>query len=71
MAAKINLTDLRKKKPEELRKMLGELNKEHLKLRIQQGLKQLAKPSEIPAVRRNIARILTVIKQNEIKDGTS
>ena len=59
----MNAAELRKKSPEELKDMLLELNKDQFRLRMQKGTGQLAKPSEMNKVRRNIARIKTVMSE--------
>lgn len=60
--------DLRKKKNEELNKQLLDLRREQFNLRMQKGSGQLGKPSEARRVRREIARIKTVMA--ELKAGT-
>lgn len=54
-------TELRGKQPAELNKMLLDLKREQFNLRMQQGTGQLAKPSEVQRVRRDIARVKTVL----------
>ena len=54
-------TELRGKSPEELRKLLTELYRERFNLRMQKGSGQLAKPHRLMHVRRDIARIKTVL----------
>jgi large subunit ribosomal protein L29 len=55
--------DLRAKSVEELKAEAVALLREQFSLRMQQGTQQLAKPSELKRVRRNIARIRTVLAQ--------
>ena len=52
--------DLRAKSDEDLAKELLELNREAFNLRMQRGTGQLGRPSQIKAVRRDIARIKTI-----------
>ena len=59
-------SELKKKTTEELQNLLLDLNREQFKLRMQKGLEQLAKPSQMKHVRREIARIKTVL--TEMKD---
>jgi large subunit ribosomal protein L29 len=59
--------ELRVKTPAELEESLLELRKEQFNLRMQQGSGQLARPSEMNRVRKDIARIKTVL--NELKAG--
>ena len=60
--------ELRKGSVEELQKQLEGLLKEQFNLRMQQGAGQLSRPSQMRAVRRDIARIKTVM--TEAKAGT-
>jgi large subunit ribosomal protein L29 len=55
--------DLRQKKPEELKSMVTDLLREQFNLRMQNGSGQLSKPSQIKVVRRDIARIKTILKE--------
>ncbi|NKB38044.1 MAG: 50S ribosomal protein L29 [Gammaproteobacteria bacterium] len=57
--------DLRAKTSEELKAMVTELLREQFNLRMQNGSGQLAKPSQIKTVRRDIARIKTIMKEME------
>jgi len=59
----MNATELREKKSEELDKLLLELRREQFNLRMQKGSGQLSKPSEVSRVRRDIARVKTVIAE--------
>ena len=63
----MNAKELRAKPPEELKDSLLDLRKEQFNLRMQQGTDQLTRPSEMKRVRREIARIKTVL--NELKPG--
>ncbi len=63
----MNATELREKNPAELEKSLLELRKEQFNLRMQQGTGQLARPSEMRRVRKDIARLKTVL--SEVKSG--
>lgn len=55
--------DLRKKKVVDLRKELQLLLKERFNLRIQRGLGEIPRPHSFKEVRRNIARIKTVLTE--------
>lgn len=55
--------DLRGKSDDELSKELDELSREAFNLRMQQGTGQLARPSQFKAVRRDIARVMTIINE--------
>ena len=63
----MNAQDLRSKKEGELREELTELLKEQFNLRMQRGIGQLATPHDLRRVRRDIARLRTVLneKKNE------
>lgn len=55
--------ELRAKSDGELAKELDELSREAFNLRMQQGTGQLARPSQFRAVRRDIARVKTIINE--------
>ena len=55
--------DLREKSVEELQKTLGEEQEAQFKLRMQQATGQLTESHKVKQVRRNIARLKTVITQ--------
>jgi large subunit ribosomal protein L29 len=55
--------ELRQKKPEELENMVTDLLREQFNLRMQNGSGQLSKPNQIKLVRRDIARIKTILKE--------
>ena len=61
--------ELRGKTAEELESMLTDLRKQQFNLRMQQGTGQLARPSEMRQVRKDIARLKTVV--NEQKAGSA
>jgi large subunit ribosomal protein L29 len=56
-------TELREKSQDELRETLHELLKEQFNLRMQQGSGQLARHHVLKDVRRNIARVKTVMTE--------
>jgi large subunit ribosomal protein L29 len=49
----------------ELQQKTGELRKEYLHLRFQQANQQLKNPLKLREVRRQIARMLTIIKEKK------
>jgi large subunit ribosomal protein L29 len=55
--------ELRGLAPEEMQKQLHELLKEQFNLRMQKGTGQLSRPARVKAVRRDIARIKTVMTE--------
>ncbi|MDT8403796.1 50S ribosomal protein L29 [Sulfuriflexus sp.] len=61
-------SELKNKSVEDLNKDLLELAREQFNLRMQKGTGQLAKPHLLKDVRRNIARVKTVLNQ---KAGTA
>jgi len=56
-------SELREKSTEELQKELVELRREQFNLRMQQGTGQLSAPHRTKSVRRDIARVKTVLNQ--------
>ncbi len=62
----MNTSDLRTKTSEELQSLLLDLNREKFNLRMQQGTGQLSKPSQMKAVRRQIARVKTILTEMEV-----
>jgi len=63
----IKAKELREKNPDELEQTLEELRKEQFNLRMQKGTGQLSRPSEMNRVRKDIARLKTVM--TEMKAG--
>ncbi len=59
----IKAQDLRKLSVEELKKNLGEARSELFNQRFKHATAQLEKVSDIPATKREIARILTILKE--------
>ncbi|QEO18473.1 50S ribosomal protein L29 [Acetobacter vaccinii] len=64
MAKAVKPADLRAKTPDELQARLVELKREQLNLRFQQATGQNEAQSRIRTVRREIARIKTIVAQN-------
>ncbi|HNZ62871.1 MAG TPA: 50S ribosomal protein L29 [Bacillota bacterium] len=58
--------ELREKNQAELEKELQELKAELFKLRFQHVTNQLANPMELKRVKRDIARVKTVMRQQEL-----
>ena len=56
-------SELRQKNKDELNVMLTELSREQFNLRMQKGTGQLSRPDQIKKVRRDIARVHTILKQ--------
>jgi large subunit ribosomal protein L29 len=53
--------DLRAKTEQQLKEQLLELHKEQFTLRMQRAIGQLTKPDQMPKIRRDIARVNTVL----------
>jgi large subunit ribosomal protein L29 len=60
-------SELREKSATDLEASLLELRKEQFNLRMQRGTGQLVRPSEMKRVRKEIARVKTVL--NQLKTG--
>ena len=58
--------ELREKNQTELEKELKELKQELFRLRFQHATNQLANPMELKRVQRDIARVKTVMRQQEL-----
>ena len=64
----MNAQDLRQKNEAELREELSGLLREQFNLRMQRGIGQLASPHDLRRVRRDIARVRTVLNEKQ-KEG--
>jgi large subunit ribosomal protein L29 len=65
-----NAKDLREKSAEQLREELVNLKKESFNLRFQQATGQLENNSRIRAVRRDTARVMTILNQKAAAAAT-
>ena len=63
--------ELRNKSVEELQAELVELRREQFNLRMQQGTGQLTRPDQFRKVRRNIARVKTVLREQANQNNAS
>ena len=61
----IDLQEIRSKNPSELQLLLEDLLQEQFKLKMQAATGQLAKSSEFKKVRKDIARIKTIMKEKQ------
>ena len=59
-------TELRELSAAELNQKLAELKQELFNLRFQHAVNQLENPGRIEAVKRDIARVKTVLRANEL-----
>jgi len=57
--------DVRERSDDELRKTLGDLEEQLFKLRFQKSTGQIENPIKIREVRKDIARVLTVMNQRQ------
>jgi large subunit ribosomal protein L29 len=62
----MDLKQLRGKKSEELGEELLKLRKEQFALRLQRATGQAVKPDQFSKVRRNIARLKTVVREAQL-----
>lgn len=62
----MNVSEIRAMTPDELTNKLLNLKQEYFNLRFQHGVGQLENTSSLSKVRRDIARIQTVIKEIEL-----
>ena len=67
----MNAHDLRAKSENELRTELSGLLREQFNLRMQRGIGQLAKPHDLQRVRKDIARVKTVLNEKQSKGKAS
>lgn len=58
---------LREMNTEELNKKLADLKRELLNLRFQNATGQLANPKQIDACKKDIARVMTILREAELK----
>jgi large subunit ribosomal protein L29 len=61
--------ELRKLTDDELKEKLVELKKKLMNLRFQNAIGGLEKPSDIRATKKDIARILTILRERELSQA--
>ena len=61
--------EIRENSVSELKDKLADLKDELYKLRFQHAIKQLDNPNRIASVKKDIARVKTIIRAAEINDG--
>ena len=59
----MKVNELRQKTKDELGAMLLELSREQFNLKMQKGTGQLSKPDQVKKVRRDVARIHTILNE--------
>ncbi|OGO15877.1 MAG: 50S ribosomal protein L29 [Chloroflexi bacterium RBG_16_48_7] len=62
----MKITEIRALGAEELKKKMEDLHQELFNLKLRAATRQLASNREIPRVRRNIARMKTVLKERQL-----
>ena len=67
----MNAKEIRQNTLPELNEQLTKLKEELFNLRFQLAINQLDNPMRIVAVKKDIARIKTVIRENEIKNDST
>ena len=67
----MNANELRQKTREELNEELVNLRREQFNLRMQQATGQLTRSDQFRKVRRNIARVKTVLREQEKSEAGS
>ncbi len=63
---KMKATEIRKMSAEELTNKLGDLKKDLFQLRLQHATNQLDNPVKIAEVKRDIARVKTIIREQQL-----
>jgi large subunit ribosomal protein L29 len=63
----MNVQEMRTRNEQELREELSNLLQEQFNLRMQKGTGQLTQPNELRRVRRDIARVKTLINEKASK----
>ena len=63
---KMKATEIRKMSAEELTSKLGDLKKDLFQLRLQHATNQLDNPVKIAEVKKDIARVKTIIREQQL-----
>ena len=63
--------EIRELTADELNSKLADLKAELFNLRFQHAINQLDNPMRIAAVKKDIARVKTVLRENELRDGAN
>ena len=67
----MNAKEIRELSVAELNEKLADLKDELYKLRFQHAINQLDNPMRITAVKKDIARVQTIIREAELKDSAT
>jgi len=66
----MNANELRDKTQPEIKKELIDLLREQFNLRMQKGSGQLSQPHKLKTVRRDIARVYTIINEKRLSEAS-
>ncbi|MCM1053264.1 MAG: 50S ribosomal protein L29 [Ruminococcus sp.] len=66
----MKIKDLRELSDKELEGKIREAKKELFNLRMKQSVGTLEKPSKIRELRKDVARMMTIIRERELKEET-
>ncbi|MBR6502080.1 MAG: 50S ribosomal protein L29 [Clostridia bacterium] len=67
----MNAKEIRELSVAELNEKLADLKDELYKLRFQHAINQLENPMRITAVKKDIARVQTILREAEVKDSAN
>ena len=67
----MNAKEIREKTVAELNELLNKKKEELFNLRFQDAINQLENPMRISAVKKDIARVKTVLREKEIQDSAN
>lgn len=67
----MNAQEIKEKSVTELIKLLEDLKKDLFHLRFQHAINQLDNPTRIGAVKKDIARVKTVLRERELSENTN
>ena len=67
----MNAKEIREKTVAELNELLAKKKEELFNLRFQDAINQLENPMRISAVKKDIARVKTVLREKEIQDSVN
>ena len=67
----MNAKEIREKTVAELNELLAKKKEELFNLRFQDAINQLENPMRISAVKKDIARVKTILREKEIQDSAN
>jgi len=65
----MNATEIRERSNDELHKTLGDLQEQLFKLRFQKSTGQIENPTKIREVRKDIARVMTIMNERRAQES--